>query len=310
MVENNTVVEKDKLEASDRRLFLAVVWLVILLVSLLPDILFRELTGSQPAWLYSAKVGLAASLWVLTLLWKRIRPLWLFSAALLAVYLVDWVVNQEFQNLALPKQLASINPFVAQVGSVVIPRLVAGVLMAIVMLILTGKFARFFLVKGKLDAQAAPIPLIMTRPSSWKILGPAIAGAMCLGLVAFSLIFGKLPAANSLQNVLPLVPFILLFAASNAFGEEMIYRAPWLSALEAPIGATQALLVTAVYFGLAHYYGVPYGIIGVIMSFIPGWLMGKSMLETRGFTWAWFIHFCMDVVVFTFIALGSITPGG
>ena len=30
------------------------------------------------------------------------------------------------------------------------------------------------------------------------------------------------------------------------------------------------------------------------MAFIPGWLMGKAMLKTRGFFWAWFIHFWMD----------------
>jgi hypothetical protein len=42
--------------------------------------------------------------------------------------------------------------------------------------------------------------------------------------------------------------------------------------------------------------------------------MGKSMLETHGSTWAWFIHFCMDVVIiiffFFFMALGAASPGG
>jgi membrane protease YdiL (CAAX protease family) len=178
------------------------------------------------------------------------------------------------------------------------------------MLLLVHRRENFFFVKGKLDAQAAPIPLIMSRPSSWKVLGPAIAGAMCLGLAVFTLVFGSLPSMQSLKNALPLLPFVFLFAASNAFGEEMLSRAPWLAALEVPIGAVHALLVTAVYFGIGHFYGVPYGIPGVILAFIPGWLLGKSMLETRGFFWAWFIHFWMDVVVFTFIALGSVTPGG
>jgi hypothetical protein len=71
-----------------------------------------------------------------------------------------------------------------------------------------------------------------------------------------------------------------------------------------------ALLVTATYFGISHYYGVPYGILGCIMAFIPGWLMGKAMLETRGFFWAWMIHFSMDVVIFIFVAMGSVVPGG
>ena len=68
--------------------------------------------------------------------------------------------------------------------------------------------------------------------------------------------------------------------------------------------------MTADYFGVGHFYGVPYGVTGVIMAFIPGWLMGKSMLETRGFLWPWIIHFCMDIVIFSAIALGSVTPGG
>jgi hypothetical protein len=72
----------------------------------------------------------------------------------------------------------------------------------------------------------------------------------------------------------------------------------------------QALLVTATYIGISHFYGVPSGILGCIMAFIPGWLMGKSMLETCGFFWAWVIHFCMDVAIFVFIALGSVVPGG
>jgi len=38
--------------------------------------------------------------------------------------------------------------------------------------------------------------------------------------------------------------------------------------------------------------------------------LGKAMLETRGFTWAWFIHFIQDVLIFSFMAAGSISPGG
>jgi len=142
------------------------------------------------------------------------------------------------------------------------------------------------------------------------VLGPAIAGAMSLGLIVFVFVLGRPPSSTGLIQVLPLLPFVLLFAAANAFGEEMLYRAPWLAALESPIGPAQALLLTAVYFGIGHFYGVPYGILGVVMAFIPGWLMGKAMLETRGFLWPWIIHACMDTVIFFAIALGSVTPGG
>jgi membrane protease YdiL (CAAX protease family) len=295
---------------SERGQLIALAWASTLLASMLPDILLKELTGSLPPWLYGAKVGLAVALWLATLLWKRLRPLWLFGAVLVSVYLLDRVVGQFFAPEGTASWLAGTTSFVQNVGYTVIPRLAVALLLVVVMRVLTGSFARFFLTKGKLDAQAAPIPLIMSRPSTWRVLGPAIGGAMSLGLVVFIVAAGGRPSPASLAGVVPLLPVVLLFALANSFGEEMIYRAPWLAALEGPAGPVQALLMTSVYFGLAHFYGVPYGIVGVVMAFIPGWLMGKSMLETRGFTWAWFIHFCMDVVVFFFMALGAVSPGG
>jgi membrane protease YdiL (CAAX protease family) len=294
----------------NRRLLLPIAWAVTLLVSLLPDILLRQLTGSLPAWVYWAKVGLILALLAACLLWKRLQPLWLFAAVLLVVYLLEGWVGRFYQGLNYTDWLKKAAPFVQEVGSVQIPRATASLLLVLILLALMGRFSRFFLVKGDLRAPAGPIPWILNRPPRWNMLGPAIAGAMCLGLVVFTFAFGSLPTARALGGVGPLLPFVFLFALVNSFGEEMLYRAPWLGALEGPLGGAQALLITAVYFGLGHFYGVPYGVVGVILAFIPGWLMGKSMLETRGFTWAWFIHFCMDVVIFFFIALGSVKPGG
>ena len=96
----------------------------------------------------------------------------------------------------------------------------------------------------------------------------------------------------------------------NAFNEEMTYKASFLSVLENVVGKHQALWLMAVYFGIGHYYGIPYGVIGVLMAGFLGWFLGKSMLETRGLWWAWFIHFLQDVLIFAFLAIGSITPGG
>jgi hypothetical protein len=113
-----------------------------------------------------------------------------------------------------------------------------------------------------------------------------------------------------LAQVLPALPGILLFAAMNAFNEEMTYRAPMLAALETPVGTRQAWWMSAAFFGIAHFYGVPYGWVGVALATFNGWLLGKAMLETRGLFWAWWMHFLQDVAIFVFLAAGSITPGG
>ena len=60
----------------------------------------------------------------------------------------------------------------------------------------------------------------------------------------------------------------------------------------------------AFFFGLAHYlYGSPSGVIGFLMTGFLAWLLGKSMLETRGLFWAWFIHFLADVIIFASYAI-------
>lgn len=287
-----------------------VAWAVTLFVSLLPEILFRELTGAAPAWLFWLKLGVLGAGLVLSSRWKPLRGLRLFFAVLLTLYSLEWGVDQAYRALGYTTWLAGLSRFQRDMLAVQIPRATTGVLLVLAMLALTRSRARFFFVAGRLDAPAAPIPWILTRPPAWNRLGPAIAAAMCLGLVVFAFGFGRPPALASALTALPLLPLILIFAASNAFGEEILYRAPWLGALEGPLGPSQALLLTAAYFGIGHFYGVPYGVLGVGMAFIPGWLMGKAMLETRGFFWAWFIHLCMDTVVFFFIALGSVTPGG
>ncbi len=112
------------------------------------------------------------------------------------------------------------------------------------------------------------------------------------------------------MRALPFLPAVLVAAALNAFNEEMTYKASFLSVLENVVGKHQALLLMAAYFGVGHFYGVPYGVIGVLMAGFLGWFLGKSMLETRGLWWAWFIHFLQDVLIFAFLAIGSIVPGG
>lgn len=287
-----------------------IAWPAMLLISLLPDILLKELTGSLLPWLFWVKNALLAAAILVGLAWKPLGSLRLFFSVVLALHLLEWGTDRLLNALHYQSWLAGAAPFIQDVGSVQIARVLSAVGMVLVMLVLLGSPKRFFLVKGDLNARAGPIPLLLTRPPVWHLLGPAIAGAMCLGLIVFIFILGHPPTMSGISQVLPLLPFVLLFAAANAFGEEMLYRAPWLAALETPIGPAHALLLTAVYFGFGHFYGVPYGILGCVMAFIPGWLMGKAMLETRGFLWPWIIHFCMDAVIFFALALGSVAPGG
>lgn len=287
-----------------------IAWVVTLAVSILPDVFWLELTDSVPTWLYPAKVGCAVVLLITTLLWPTFKPLRSLAWVLLVLLSLDWGVRELFSALRWEARLVGDNRFIHDMWVVQGPRFTLALLMTGFLWFLTRNRHDFFLALGKLDAAADPIPLIMTRPSSWRILGPFLSIALAGGLTVFMVVFGSPLAAKLVVKTLPLLPFVFLFATMNAYGEEMIYRASFLATLENVVGSRQALLITAAFFGVMHYFGMPYGVLGVVMSAFVGWLMGKAMLETRGFFWAWCIHFCMDVAAFFFIALGTVTPGG
>jgi membrane protease YdiL (CAAX protease family) len=288
-----------------------IAWAVMLAVSELGQILFRELTGAVPTWLFPAKMALLAAATIAGTVWPAVRPLRPFFIILFALYALHWAMplvamTPAWHNLVGRDR----SSFIGGLLNAQAQRFIIAVFMVGVSWLVLRDRRAFFFAKGDQNAPAGPLKFAgVMGTSTWHKRGPLIALTLCAGLALFIVLAGGAPISN-LSRALPFMPFVLLFAAMNAFGEEMIYRAPQLGALHSVVGPAQALLVTAAYFGIGHYYGVPYGVIGVAMSFVLGWILGKSMLETKGMFWAWLIHFCMDVVIFTFMAAGSVTPGG
>jgi len=73
-----------------------------------------------------------------------------------------------------------------------------------------------------------------------------------LGTLVFLIVFGR-PTLDAIVKVIPLMPAVLLFAMMNSFSEEISYRASELAVLKGVISNPQALLLTAVFFGIGHY---------------------------------------------------------
>jgi membrane protease YdiL (CAAX protease family) len=292
-----------------RKTLLVTAWGCMLLVSTLPDVILQEAVKVALPWLFWGKVVFLAAALAAAAAWKRLRPLWTFLTALLVLYLAEWFFQDFVAGLPGWQKSYQRGFFTVDMFGSQMLRLGAALAVVILMLALKRRWSAFFLVKGDLNASAAPIPLLMSRPVGWRRLGWILAACISLGTLAFLLLASQTPP-ETVMLALPLLPAVIVLAAMNAFSEEMSYRAGLLATLQDAIDPGQALLVTAAFFGLGHYYGVPYGILGVLMAGVLGWLLGKSMLETKGFFWAWFIHFLQDVLIFSFTAIGSVVPGG
>lgn len=261
--------------AAGRGLLAGAAWATMLLVSDLPEIVWHLAGGRAPAWLLGAKI-----------------------AALGATTLV--------RNTAWFQRSFNSEGVSFAVGYLALYVLDTGVALAVIAALwfLKRRRSEFFLVAGDLDAPIERVRWLGIRGGEpWRPFAFIFAFAAGLSVLIPTVLVLR-PSPETLLRALPLLPAVLLFPAINAFTEEVYFRASFLATLHETIGRAHTLLITMVFFGLAHYlYGSPSGILGAAMTGFLAYLLGKSMLETRGMLWAWFIHFVPDVVIFASYAI-------
>lgn len=282
-------------------------WLVTLLASTLPEIIWREGFGGAPEQTVGFRLAVLFLALLTTFFWSVVQPIRGFFLVLLVIQVLESWVNPAIASAVWWKDIFGeataswgMHAFGIQLLRLLV---VAGVLAT---LTLSGlRRMQYFLDVGQLDAPVEPVRWLGITPGGrWKRFGVLLAVIITALLLAFTW-FSARPALADFTRALPWLPVVLLLAALNAFNEELPYRAALLSQLEKPLGKEGALWLTAVWFGLGHFYGAPPGVAGVFMAGLLAYLLGKSMLETRGFFWAWLIHFLQDVVIFTFFAMAG-----
>jgi hypothetical protein len=293
--------ERQAIVQLSRPALLAFVWISTLLASALPNIVWQEFMAPPIIWVLRTKVVLLSALILLSLLWKPLRSLrQYFTILLLLVCLMSpavlsWI-ETALQGITVP-------PFSPHMLAIQLRGLGVSFIMIAVLFLMKRRRSDFFLTKGQLDA---PVELGATRRWKWSHLAWLLSMCGFLGALGYLVSAGE-TASNILGRALPLLPVVILFATNNAFNEELRYRSALIAPVHDVVGKGQAILLSAVFFGLDHYLtGIPGGLSGVALTGLFGWLLGKSMLETKGFIWPWFMHFWGDAAIFLFVATGSI----
>ena len=292
-----------KPQQSDRSL-ITLTWVVVTLISALPDIFFSEITGSVPRWLLPSKLVFLGIMAVASYFYKPTRPLHNFFLIMIAFFgLLE--LRSQF-NFTIPslQKLFGANVFDQRMQAEQIGKLVVAVFMLLILFILGYKRKEVFLTSGNLKAPIQPVKLLgFPKPEPWTRFGLLWSFCIAAGL-GVVLYLGMKPSSSLFLKMVPILPSIIFYAALNSFNEEMIYRAPMLATLEPVSGSLNALWMAAYFFGISHYFGVPSGIIGALASIFMGWVLSKAMLETRGLFWSWWIHLLSDIVIFSFLTMG------
>ncbi len=274
-------------------------------------ILWREFLGGEPDWWWGATAVALSALFASALVVKTLKPIRGYLAVLLLIFLLGFGGGWQsglvplIRGSPLWASVVEQRPWAASALAthllrLTIPLVILGYMLA------RGKGRReLFLMRGDISALAEPSRLIgMKKPEPWTRIGTVFALIFTAGSAVF-VVLSFHPSTEALAGITPLLPTILLLATMNGFNEEFTLRAAPLSELVPAVGKEQALLLTTYFFGIGHFYGVPPNVIGVALAGFLGWFLGKSILETRGFFWAWTIHLLQDILVFTLLAMSA-----
>src|SRR4030042_1764126 len=283
-------------------------WVVVLLVSDLPNAVWQAVLVEPPAWLFWVKIGLLVVLILISLVWKPIQIIRSYFFLLLVLMLALWGMNVLRGTSAYSQWENNVKWVVAMAGYQLL-KLAVVLIMIVVLLLMGRRWKDFFFTRGQLNQSIRAMNSEKNpgkRSVSWGSLG-LILGICIAPLTLLFFGVGNLPTSNILIKALPYFPAALLFAATNAFAEEVQFRASLLGNLQKAIGPDQAIWLPATFFGFAHYFGgAPAGIRGVLIAGLLGALFAKCMLGSNGIIVPWFIHFCQNAVIYAFWAINAI----
>jgi uncharacterized protein len=273
----------------------------MLVASSLPDIIARQFTIDSPAWIPFTEIGLLLLATIAFGFSPKWRPLCGFILALAAIRLGWSVIKFSLvwsDSLTWSHRLPwAEHWFLERVLAL------SGAIIIALTLIGSGLTRRdLFLRWGDPGAIAQPEPPLWFRPTTWTRLGPTLLILFGLALPLF-LYFSLHPDFSTVGRAWRLLPWGIATAALNAANEEFQFRCVLLARLKHFLADREMVLLTACFFGLEHYNGQPSGMMGVVLAAIAGWFWGKSMIETRGWTWAFIIHMVQDIVIFVFLAM-------
>ena len=272
-------------------------WLGTLMLSRLPQIILSEMGVIAPSdWKPWWWIAMGVVLFALTYIWPAVKPLRSYFLMLTAIYIFSELLSV-LQRTSLwtswfgPQSSWFASFFGDRLGIVFMAVSLA------MLLSLVGQNRReYFLAMGNVKAQATGLRL------PWTVAGPTIA--ILLTAVSTAAILAMSPGiVLTVTGAISVLPAVLVLALMNAFGEELAYRAAPLSQLWQVVGKGQAIWMTALWFGVGHYYGgISFGAAGAVFFTLVAVLFGKAMLETKGLSLPVCMHLLGDVVLYLILA--------
>jgi len=280
-------------------------WAAVLIGSRLPEIAFHELGFNGGLWV---PLGQTTVLVALAIVAAKRCPIENLASFILAVAALSfgWLFAAPW--LASSTIVQSASHHLNLGGQLFLSRavLTAGAVLMMFTLLGSGIGRReLFLNVGNWRAPVQPETFLQFRGTiPWTHFSAILLLIYGVALPLY-LYFTLHPQFGRADRFVTLLPWALATSVLNAANEEFQFRSVLLARLKNVVTPREAIFLTAVLFGISHYFGQPSGWGGVLMATAAGWMFAKSMVETRGFTCAFAVHFVQDMFVFGFLVMSA-----
>ena len=276
-----------------------IAWVGMLAFSSLPEVAAVEVFGWQDppgGWM---RLTAASVLVVVASVWHRAMPLRPFFVVMTAVIVLDDFLLGWLGGLL---EVEGASALAVVVTGYTLPFfLLAVAFMLFLVFGLRLSPRESYLRVGELRGPS-PVRLDgMRQPLSWATVGTLMT--IVFGAMIGTALLTDGSVGLSVDLVVPVIPLVFVSAFFNSFAEEVVMRAGPLATLAGVTGTGQAVLLTATWFGLAHWLdGIPSGLPGAIGSVVFGAALGWTMVKTRGLGWPVIIHLAADAMIMVSIA--------
>lgn len=158
-------------------------------------------------------------------------------------------------------------------------------------------FSSFFSVGNFAATSSIASHLGLDFTSNWRTDALVLLFMLTAGTSVF--VFMQIRGTQFQYSLLlPYLPWIVILALTNSLSEELIFRLAVVVPLYDIVKPAHIALLSAAIFGLAHFGGMPHGLIGMLMAAILGWFLAIAMMDSHGMGIAWILHMAQDVVIY------------
>ncbi len=228
--------------------------------------------------------------------WHQITPILLVIGGITQIFVIRFLINKKLLRIFFFTKYYCLNFLI----SIQIYTLLPSTLILALTFVYNPKSFKTHFGLGKINAEVSPVKkLTFGKLNGWVNLGlTLISIIITYSIFGFILIF-YLIGVN--YNIYTLIITGILYSIIRTWNLVILSLFTLIASFDNKIPSDIIYLVSAIIFGILHYFLTPGSIFLCIKAIFFGFFLAKAINETKGLFWSFTINFVFTIGNIVFI---------